>query len=72
MLDLTLEFTSKLDKELESGEYFLTEAEKRKQAGRDKAQKKWEAKVMKKEERGKAFIPPKVCRLLVSRYYDRC
>merc|ERR1712093_272848 len=39
----------KLDMQLESGEYWLTEAEK----------KKWEAKMQKKAEREKAFVAPK-------------
>jgi len=50
---------SKLDLQLESGEYWLTEAEKRKQKSKEKARKKWEAKMKKKEEREKSFVPPK-------------
>lgn len=50
---------SKLDMQLESGEYWLTEAEKKKQKDKEKAQKKWEAKMQKKAEREKAFVAPK-------------
>jgi hypothetical protein len=45
--------------QLESGEYWLTEAEKKKQKDKEKAQKKWEAKMQKKAEREKAFVAPK-------------
>ncbi len=55
---------SKLDLQLESGEYFITEAEKQKQKRKEKAKKKWEAKVKKQEERKKAFVPPKACMIL--------
>ena len=50
---------SKIDKQIESGEYFLSEKQKKERAS---AQKRAEAAVRsakKREEREKMFVPPK-------------
>ncbi|KAG9471112.1 KRR1 small subunit processome component homolog [Eleutherodactylus coqui] len=49
---------SKIDKEIESGEYFMRKSEKRKQKLKDIKTKQAEAVLKRQEERNKAFIPP--------------
>ncbi|KAM4038156.1 LOW QUALITY PROTEIN: KRR1 small subunit processome component homolog [Anomaloglossus baeobatrachus] len=49
---------SKIDKEIESGEYFLRKSEIRKKKLQDVKVKQAEAVSKKQEERNKAFIPP--------------
>ncbi|XP_040265984.1 KRR1 small subunit processome component homolog [Bufo bufo] len=49
---------SKIDKEIESGEYFLRKSQKRKKKLDDIRTKQAEAVSRRQEERNKAFIPP--------------
>ncbi|XP_056430064.1 KRR1 small subunit processome component homolog [Hyla sarda] len=49
---------SKIDKEIESGEYFLKKSQKRKKKLEDIKTKQAEAVSKRQEERNKAFIPP--------------
>jgi len=49
---------SKLDLQLESGEYFLTQYQKDQHKKREKAQQRWEQSQLKKAERQKSFVPP--------------
>lgn len=53
---------SKLDLQLESGEYFLTQYQKEHQKKKEKAQKRWEQSQLQKVERQKSFVPPEVRR----------
>ncbi|KAL6074626.1 Ribosomal RNA assembly protein mis3 [Balamuthia mandrillaris] len=50
---------SKIDQQLESGEYFLSERQKKEMARKEKAKKKQEAKLERQKERQEAFVPPK-------------
>uniref|UniRef100_UPI00398F67EC KRR1 small subunit processome component homolog isoform X1 n=1 Tax=Pristiophorus japonicus TaxID=55135 RepID=UPI00398F67EC len=50
---------SKIDQELATGEYFLREKDKKKQKLHETKAKAAEAAARRKEERNKAFIPPK-------------
>ncbi|XP_059508489.1 KRR1 small subunit processome component homolog isoform X2 [Stegostoma tigrinum] len=50
---------SKIDRELATGEYFLREKDKRKKKLHETKVKEAEAAARQKEERNKAFIPPK-------------
>ena len=50
---------SKIDKELESGEYFLKEKEKKAKKAAERREKEAETKVKQKEKREKSFKPPK-------------
>lgn len=49
---------SKVDKLLESGEYFLKEEEKQKRKRKVKEDKQKEAKIKREAKRNMAFIPP--------------
>lgn len=49
---------SKIDKLLESGEYFLKEDEKQKRKKKVKEDKQKEAKIKREAKRNMAFIPP--------------
>lgn len=49
---------SKIDKEIESGEYFLRKSEKRKKKLEDIKSKEAKAVLKRQEKRNKAFIPP--------------
>jgi len=51
---------SKLDLQLESGEYFLTEYQKEQRKRKERAQKRWEDSQLKKADRQKVFVPPQV------------
>ena len=50
---------SKIDKQLESGEYFLNDREKRVRKAAERKQKDEETKINQKEKRSKSFKPPK-------------
>jgi ribosomal RNA assembly protein len=49
---------SKVDKELESGEYFLKEKERRMKKQQERQEKQAEAAVKRDEQRNKSFKPP--------------
>lgn len=49
---------SKIDKELASGEYFLKDDQKKAKKRHEKEEKQAQAKVAKKEQRQKDFLPP--------------
>ncbi len=50
---------SKIDKQLESGEYFLNEKEKRVKKATERKQKEEESKVNRQEKRSKSYNAPK-------------
>lgn len=49
----------KIDKLLESGEYFMTEQDKQKKKQQEIEKKRAEAKVRREDKRARAFVPPK-------------
>lgn len=49
---------SKIDKQLASGEYFLTEMEKRAKISKDRRQKQEKDKKTQQDKRDKDFVPP--------------
>ena len=50
---------SKIDKELESGEYFLKEAERKAKKATENREKQTEAKLKRKDRMAKSYKPPK-------------
>ena len=49
---------SKIDKELETGEYFLKEEERKAKRKQEKSKKQQEMDLVREEKRNKSFIPP--------------
>lgn len=49
---------SKVDKQLESGEYFLREAEKRSRKFKERKANQEQSKIKQQEKRAKSFVPP--------------